>query len=76
MNAELSNLVCKKLLEDYGIYIQNINFPTVPRGRERLRITPLPSHTPRMVTELVESLSAVFNYYDIKPNKHQYELAA
>ena len=75
-NAELSNLVCKKLLEDYGIYIQNINFPTVPRGRERLRITPLPSHTPRMVTELVESLSAVFNYYDIKPNKHQYELAA
>ena len=53
------------LLQDYGLYIQPINYPTVPRGTERLRITPGPLHTKQMVDRLVDCLEAVFQ--DIKP---------
>ena len=53
------------LLQDYGLYIQPINYPTVPRGTERLRITPGPLHTKEMVDRLVDCLEAVFQ--DIRP---------
>ena len=53
------------LLQDYGLYIQPINYPTVPRGTERLRITPGPLHTKQMVDRLVDCLEAVFQ--DIQP---------
>jgi 5-aminolevulinate synthase len=49
------------LIEQYGIYIQPINYPTVPKGTERLRITPNPSHTDLDIDRLVTALSELWS---------------
>jgi 5-aminolevulinate synthase len=58
-NAALSKKISQILLDDYKIYIQNINYPTVAIGEERLRIITTPLHSEEMINELVQSLSIV-----------------
>jgi 5-aminolevulinate synthase len=48
------------LLDRYGIYIQPINYPTVPRGTERLRITPTPAHDIRLIRQLADAMALVW----------------
>ena len=58
--------ITDNLLADYGIYIQPINYPTVARGTERLRITPSPVHTDKMMADLVAALYQIWNALEIK----------
>ena len=63
-------VLCKQvsdvLLSDYGIYVHQINYPTVPCGTERLRITPSPLHTAQDIDHLVKALSAIWSKLRIK----------
>lgn len=63
--------VAQDLLNDHQTYVQPINFPTVPKGSERLRITVMPQHTPHMIKKLGNALEAVWVKYGLNFQQDQ-----
>ena len=64
-DPEKCKAVSDYLLEEAGIYIQPINYPTVPRGTERLRITPTPFHTDEQIDRLAEALRDAWQMFQL-----------
>ena len=64
-NAKICKELSDTLLNDYQIYVQPVNYPTVPKGEERLRITITPFHTEEMMQHLVDSLLSVWKRFNL-----------
>ncbi|KAM3910078.1 5-aminolevulinate synthase, non-specific, mitochondrial isoform 1-T2 [Leptodactylus fuscus] len=69
-DAAKNTEICDQLMGKYDIYVQAINYPTVPRGEELLRIAPTPHHTPQMMSYFLEKLLITWKAVglDLKPH--------
>lgn len=68
-NPVKCKMLSDKLLNDFGIYVQPINFPTVPRGTERLRFTPSPVHDQTMLNDLVDAMDQLWSHCELNRSK-------
>ena len=60
-NLQRCKAISDELLLRFGIYVQPINYPTVPRGTERLRLTPTPLHSDEQIDRLVTALAEIWS---------------
>ena len=64
-DAKKAKMISDWLMDNHGIYVQPINYPTVPRGTERLRITPSPVHTDGDIDRLIDALSDIWSQCEL-----------
>jgi 5-aminolevulinate synthase len=75
-DARLCKAASDLLLSKHNIYIQPINYPTVPKGTERLRITPTPLHTDEMIEALAKALTSVWAELELPHERPQEQITA
>ncbi|XP_007435486.1 5-aminolevulinate synthase, nonspecific, mitochondrial [Python bivittatus] len=69
-DAAKNTEICDKMMSRHSIYVQAINYPTVPRGEELLRIAPTPHHTPQMMNYFIENLLSTWKEVGLELKPH------
>jgi 5-aminolevulinate synthase len=72
----LCKAITDALLQEFQIYVQPINYPTVPKGTERLRLTPAPLHSEQNIEHLVSCLSLLWERFGLQKTEQNLQEAA